>query len=147
MRSTAGEAVTVQIRKSKAALFLCSPLLSYSIFSQSPSENAFSPLWCETQKLISCINIHLTTLELFQQGLEREQRKRGLLCDNELSPMFFLFMGNSSNKKQVFHLMLLKAISEFYNKVSTEFRTEFVGQMQANLLEKNTAKHISREES
>lgn len=43
--------------------------------------------------------------------------------------------------------MLLKAVSEFYNKVSTEFRTEFVGQMQANSLEKNTAKLISREES
>lgn len=36
--------------------------------------------------------------------------------------------------------MLLKARFEFSNKTSTEFRPEFVGQMQANLLEKNTAK-------
>lgn len=51
--------------------------------------------------------------------------------------MFFLFMGNSSNKKQVFHSVLLKARLEFYKKASTEFRTaEFVAQTQANLLEK-----------
>lgn len=37
--------------------------------------------------------------------------------------------------------MLSKARFEFC-KASTEFRTEFVGQTQANLLEKNTAKLI-----
>lgn len=56
--------------------------------------------------------------------------------------MLFLFMGNSSNMKQVFHLMLLKVSFEFYNKARTEFSTEFAGQTQANLLEKNTAKLI-----
>jgi len=59
--------------------------------------------------------------------------------------MLLLFMGNSSNKKQVFNLMLLKARFEFYNKASIELRTEFVGQMQANLLAKNTAKLICKE--